>query len=85
MVLNLAQLSPSLFFHTPWLGVGADMEKVASLQALYARIACGQFLRKLWMFLDKQQIFGSFYPSMVTCLHYISTINLSNVLGKIAI
>ena len=33
-----------------------------------ASIACGQFLRKLWKFLDLQQFFGSFYPSMPTNL-----------------
>ena len=32
-----------------------DTEKVAS------SIACGQFLIKLWTYLDEQQIFGSFY------------------------
>ena len=38
----------------------ADMEKVA----------CGQFLRKLWTFLNKQQFSCSFQPSMPTILHY---------------
>ena len=36
----------------------------------HANIACGQFLRKLWTFLDKQQYFDSFYPSMATSLYY---------------
>ena len=42
----------------------------------HASVACGQLLRKLWTFLDPQQIFGSLYASMATNLHYLSTINL---------
>ena len=34
----------------------------------HASIACGQFLRKLWTFLDQQQFSFSFYPSMPTNL-----------------
>ena len=35
----------------------------------YARIACGQFLRKLLKVLDKQQFSCSVYPTMPTGLH----------------
>ena len=35
----------------------------------HASIACGQFLRKLRKFLDKQKCSSSFYPTMPTNLH----------------
>ena len=56
----------------------------------YASIACGQFLRKLWTFLDKQQFSCSFYPSMPTILHYYTQLihccqKISDIIEKITI
>ena len=34
----------------------------------HASVACGQFLRKSWTFLDKQKTLGSVYPSMATSI-----------------
>ena len=34
----------------------------------HASIACGQFWRKLWTFLEKQHFFGSFNPSIAISL-----------------
>ena len=45
---------------------GADMEKVASMQALLA----DNFGEKMWIFLDNPQISCSVYPSNPTSVHY---------------
>ena len=56
----------------------------------HASVVCGQFLRKLWTFLDKQQFSCSFYPSMPTILHYYPQLlnfcrKISDIMGKNAI
>ena len=40
----------------------------------HASTACGQFLRKLWTFWDKQRILGIFFSSMAISLHNSCTI-----------
>ena len=53
----------------------------------HASNSCGQFLKKLRTFLDRQQFSCSFYPSMHTSLHYYPQFcqKIFEIMEKIAI
>ena len=56
----------------------------------HASIACRQFLKKLWTFLEKLQFSLSFYPPMPTSLHYYPQLihfclKISDIMEKSAV